>query len=130
MVWNPESEEPMWGTFVVGWARKASDGLVGKAKQDGEQGCDEVLAYLDGEFPVEPSGAGKSTDAMVGELTDALEDRETRYVTLAEVKALESVEQREAERRDLEEFKFSTNEEMLEAIDAELGDDRARATAE
>jgi len=129
MVWQPEAEEPMWGTFVVGWARKASDGLVGKAKQDGETGCDEVLAYLEGEFDVQPNKK-RDIDELLADMHDRLESVETRYVTMPDVEALEAVEEREAERRDVEEFKFSTNEEMLEAIESERGQQMARATAE
>ena len=116
MVDDPEAGEPIWDTFVIGWARKASDGLVGKAKQDAEKGCDEILAYLDGEFPEGP-GEPAQVEKVVDALTDLLQSRGVRYVTFSEVRTLEAREEEEAERRDLEEFKFETNEQMLEILE-------------
>ena len=34
------------GVFVVGWARRASDGVVGRARLDAETGIKHVVAYL------------------------------------------------------------------------------------
>jgi len=116
MVYDPEEGEAIWDTFVVGWARKASDGLVGKAKQDSERGCDEILAYLDGEFPVEPDGEADSEE-VVGAIRSELLASGARYVTYPEVKELEEREAEVAEERDLEEFKFPSNERMLEVLD-------------
>src|SRR3990172_8079292 len=45
-VWDPEKGQPLAGTFVVGWARRASDGVVGRAKLDAETGIKHVLAWL------------------------------------------------------------------------------------
>lgn len=116
MVWDPEREEPLWDTFVVGWARKASDGLVGKAKQDSEQGCEEVLAFLDGEFPEGPDG-GRSADAIIDQLAELLGGRDIDPVDFEDVQRLESVEEDIAEERDQKEFKFASNERMLEVIE-------------
>ena len=116
MVYDPADEEPMWDTFVVGWARKASDGLVGKAKQDSEKGCDEILAYLDGEFEETP-GEAADVDEVIARLEDLLASRGVKYVTFPEVQELEEKEERIAEERDLEEFKYESNERMLEVLD-------------
>ena len=117
MVFDPVANEPIWDTFVVGWARKASDGLVGKAKQDSERGCDEILAYLDGEFPEGP-GEPADVEEVVARLVDLLESRDVRYVTFPEVRALEDREDDIAEERDLEEFKYKSNAKMLEVLDS------------
>lgn len=116
MCYDPKSEEPLWDTFVVGWARKASDGLVGKAKQDSEQGCDEILAYLDGKFPVEPDKQAE-IDEVVAALRERLDEADVTYVTYDEVQTLEEREREVADERDLEEFKFPSNERMLEVLD-------------
>jgi ferredoxin--NADP+ reductase len=116
MVWDPEREEPLWDTFVVGWARKASDGLVGKAKQDSEQGCEEVLAFLDGEFPERPDGS-RTADAIIDELAELLGGRDIAPVDFEDVQRLESVEEDIAEERGQKEFKFASNERMLEVIE-------------
>ncbi len=115
MVYDPESDSPMWDTFVVGWARQASDGLVGKAKADGEQGCDEILAFLDGEFPVGPDKTA-STDEIVSTLRALLEERQVEVIDYDDVRQIEAVEQEKAEEYDLEEFKFTSQDKMLELV--------------
>ncbi|MFP4596996.1 MAG: hypothetical protein ACLFVJ_02015, partial [Persicimonas sp.] len=113
MVYDPDADEPMWGTFVVGWARQASDGLVGKAKADGEQGCDEVLAYLDGAFPVQPDKK-ESTESIRRTLLTVLDNRGVPVVDYEGVRRIEEVEMQKARDEDLEEFKFTSNSKMLE----------------
>jgi ferredoxin--NADP+ reductase len=116
MVYDPKEDAPMWGTFVLGWARQASDGLVGKAKADGEQGCKEVLAYLNGEFPVQPDPKKATTHEIVSTLLTILANRETEIVDYDNVAQIEAVEQQKAEEHDLEEFKFTSQEKMLELV--------------
>ena len=118
MVYDPQRDEPMWDTFVVGWARKASDGLVGKARADAVQGCDEILAYLDGEFSVTPMG-GYSVDAIRAGLSELFERRNVRVVNYDEVQHLAELEKDEAKRRGMEEYKFSHRAEMLRHLDEE-----------
>jgi ferredoxin--NADP+ reductase len=45
-VWNPADGTPRPGQFVVGWARKASTGLAGLARHDGELGARQAIAYV------------------------------------------------------------------------------------
>lgn len=45
-VWDPAAAQPRPGQFVVGWARKASTGLAGLARHDGELGARQALDYL------------------------------------------------------------------------------------
>jgi ferredoxin--NADP+ reductase len=116
MVYDPDRDAPMWGTFVVGWARQASDGLVGKAKADGEQGCEEILAYLNGEFPVGPGEKTATTDEIVSTLLTILGNRDVEVVDYDNVCQIEAVEKQKAEEHDLEEFKFTSQEKMLELV--------------
>jgi ferredoxin--NADP+ reductase len=113
-VYDPEKGEVLEGLFVAGWSRKASDGLVGKAKQDGERGAEALLHYVE-RLPAEP----------VEEIADRLEAfrahlraRGVRFVEYEEIQRLEEAERREAERRGVEWFKFATDEEMLHAIES------------
>jgi ferredoxin--NADP+ reductase len=103
-------EENLEGVFLVGWARKASDGLVGKARQDAERGCEEVNEFLAGR-PAAPEAAGAATV-----LRRLLADR-TRVVTSDHIDALGEVETRIAEEREVPEFKYGTNKEMFSALD-------------
>jgi len=46
-VFDPETGKVCPGLFVIGWSRQASDGVVGRAKQDGERGMAVVNRYLE-----------------------------------------------------------------------------------
>ena len=45
-VWDPETSTTLSGTYVVGWARRASTGLVGIARHDGELGAAKAIEYV------------------------------------------------------------------------------------
>lgn len=116
MVFDPVANAPMWGVFVAGWARKASDGLVGKARLDATSGCDEVLAWLDGGFEVKPAGAVEGVAERAREL---LREREVDFVEYADVQRLESAEAALAMERGLPEFKLTHASEMMARIRGE-----------
>jgi ferredoxin--NADP+ reductase len=109
-VYDPETERPVEGVFVAGWSREASSGLVGIARKDGENGAKAVLQYLAGLSPAE------NIPENLDEFRSRLSKLDKHVVTKAEWQKLESVEYAEAERLGLEEFKFSSNKEMMEAI--------------
>ena len=111
-VFDPAAGRPIGDVFVAGWARKASDGLVGVARKDGTQGARAVEQYL----------------ATLPELTEAeLADRQSvliqrlqqlgkPVVTKPDWQRLEKAEQAEASKQGLESFKYGTNDEMLAAM--------------
>jgi ferredoxin/flavodoxin---NADP+ reductase len=100
------------GVFLCGWARKASEGLVGVAKRDGEW-CSEVLSrYLAGR----PLLAEPEVAAKIRKLETLVLGRQPEVVRTEALKALSEMERLEGQRRDIEEFKFPTNEEMVAAI--------------
>lgn len=113
-VYDPERGEVLEGLFVAGWSRKASDGLVGKAKQDGERGAEALLHYVE-RLVVEPV---EDLAERLEAFREHLRARGVRFVEYAEVQRLEDAERREAERRGLEWFKFATDEEMFRAIES------------
>jgi len=94
--------------FVAGWSREASTGLVGIARKDGVNGARAVLQYLQ---TLPPSGLPDT-----GALQSHLASLPTPLVRKEDLARLEAVEQLEAERRGLEEYKFASNEEMLAAM--------------
>lgn len=112
MVWDPATEEPRWGTFVVGWARKASDGLVGKARADAETGVEEILGYLTGKMEQAPADS-VSIEGVLGGLEALLTERGVDFVDLEGVSRIEAREKELAEERELPEYKFGSNAEML-----------------
>jgi ferredoxin--NADP+ reductase len=102
------------GIFLTGWARKASEGLVGIAKRDGEW-CAEVLTrYLDSQ----PLRQSHAIDQTLRRLRALFEERNVRAAEAEDLRILESVEKAQRDAKDcIGEFKFPTNEEMLLLIE-------------
>lgn len=108
-VFDPEAEHVVSDTFVIGWSRQASDGLVGKARQDGERGVAVVNRYLE----TVPSGSADEAATKLEQLREALQRRGVRTVTYSDVQRLEAIEKAIADQRGIEYFRFATNEEMF-----------------
>jgi len=104
---DTQAGKPMDGIFVGGWARKASEGLVGYARKDGINASKAVWGYLQTKQPDE-SALEAVTAKIMGLRKPA--------VTKADIQRLEVIETEEAQKRGLEEFKYSTNEDMLRAM--------------
>jgi ferredoxin--NADP+ reductase len=106
---DPATAEPIPDIFMGGWSRSASSGLVGLARKDGISAARVVQQYLE-------TLPGTTPDlAAIAARMNALPKP---VITIAELRKLEAVEQSEAEKRGLPEFKFATNAEMLRAIGA------------
>jgi ferredoxin--NADP+ reductase len=106
--------KPVEGLFLTGWARKASEGLVGVAKRDGEWCAEVVTRYLETKNPGQPVSAQAVTDKLTG----LLKERKSRPVNLAGLKALDAAEKAHSGATDcIGEFKYATNQEMLNLID-------------
>ena len=110
-VFEPESGRVSEGVYVVGWARKASEGLVGIARHDGETGANHVIEYL--------KGILAPRSASADEIAHTLERKGIRAVPKSDLSLLSAAEQREAQVRGLAEFKFSDDATMLAAIEQE-----------
>jgi ferredoxin--NADP+ reductase len=100
-------ESPIEGVFVGGWSRKASEGLVGIARKDGISAAKAVLQYLQTKQPANTSPLAVA--ARIKGLNKPVIMKE-------DLKRLEAIEAEEAKKRGLEEFKFATNEEMVQAM--------------
>jgi len=112
--YDPERKSALDGVFVAGWSRNASVGLVGVAKQDAERGMKVVNAYL-------ASKEGLSAGEMEGKieaLMDTLEKKSASVVTKEDIELLEAAEQEAARARKTWDFKYTTDEKMLEVITA------------
>jgi ferredoxin/flavodoxin---NADP+ reductase len=105
---DPQTGAEMTSVFVVGWARRASDGLVGIARHDAEVGATHVLNYLQG---VPEKGA-----APVETIESTLRAKGVQPVNKAELALLGKVEVREAQARNLTYFKHSDDATMLKVI--------------
>ncbi len=108
---DPDTNSPIPCTFVAGWSREASSGLVGLARKDGERGARAVAAYLQTQ-PVQTDTAG-----VLARLQKRLEAIPHRVIVKEDVYRLAEIEAAEAARLGLEDFKFCSNEDMLAAIE-------------
>jgi ferredoxin--NADP+ reductase len=100
-------ETPVDGVFIGGWARKASNGLVGYARRDGTNAAKAIEQFLQ---TVQPNGA--DADAITAKINSLSKP----VINKDEIKRLEAAEAEEAKRRGLDFFKCSTNEEMLQIM--------------
>jgi ferredoxin--NADP+ reductase len=109
-LFDPQTGKVMEGMYAVGWARKASDGLVGIARHDAEVGAVHVLEYLK---------SAPECQVSANHVRDWLHGKGLRIVTKADLECLGRAEEQEAQRRGVAWFKFAEDEAMLGAIAAE-----------
>lgn len=112
--YDPQSKEVLDGIYVAGWSRNASVGLVGVAKQDAERGMKVVNEYLRGK---EGFTSGEM-EAKIEAILEMLHRKGAAVVTKGDVEILETAEQEEARKRNTWDFKFASDDEMLEVIKA------------
>ncbi len=110
------------GLFLAGWARKASEGLVGVAKRDGEWCAEVVTRYLEGNSRPPKSAAGE----VIKKIRQILSTRGTHAVDIKGLRALDAAEKDHAKTGDsIGEFKFTTNSDMLARIEKHAGKSHA-----
>lgn len=108
--YDPDAGKPIEGVFVAGWSREASSGLVGVARKDGERCARAVLGYLSTIQPHSPAGE------TLTQLQARLQALNKPIVTQSHLPALTAAEQAQAAALGVEDFKFATNEEMLQVM--------------
>jgi ferredoxin--NADP+ reductase len=111
-VLDPAAGKAQPGVFVVGWARRASDGVVGRARLDAETGIKHVAGYL----AARPKRRRAEAEQAVESLRQTLAERGAALVDYAAVQRLEAEEKARAAADKVEEFKFRSDREMLDAI--------------
>ena len=100
------------GVFLAGWARKASEGLVGIAKRDGDWCAEVVNRYLAAKPP------GNHSKVVIDKLKTFLNDRKSHPVDVKNLRALEAAEKAHKGATDcIGEFKYTSNQEMIELIE-------------
>jgi ferredoxin--NADP+ reductase len=109
-LFDPQGKKVLQGMYAVGWARKASDGLVGIARHDGEVGAGHVLKFL------ESAGEGKALSAQ--QVQSFFESKGLQVVTKSDIECLGRAEEQVAKERGLAWFKYDKDEAMLAAIEA------------
>jgi ferredoxin--NADP+ reductase len=106
--YDPETGCTVQSVFLAGWSRQASTGLVGIARRDGVNGAKAVLQFLHTLQPTEHDSLAR--------LEECLEQVGKPVVTWADIRRLEEIEREEALNRGLEEYKYSSNQEMLNVV--------------
>ncbi|HLN88176.1 MAG TPA: hypothetical protein VK200_16980, partial [Candidatus Limnocylindrales bacterium] len=112
--YDPATKKALDGIFVAGWSRNASVGLVGVAKQDAERGMKVVNAYLASKEGL-PAG---DMESKIEGLINTLKQKGVTVVTKADIELLEGAEQEAAKARKTWDFKYISDEKMLEVIAA------------
>ncbi len=106
--YDPQKKQPLPGIFLGGWARKASDGLVGKARKDGVNSAKVVLQYLNDKKP----NNQKSTAWLELKLMHLVHP----VVRLDDLAVLEMKEKERAAELGAAEYQFTSNGQMLAAM--------------
>jgi ferredoxin/flavodoxin---NADP+ reductase len=101
------------GVFLAGWARKASEGLVGIAKRDGDWCAEVVGRYIS----TKTQGSHSDVKAVLDKLGATLKARKSHPVNAEGLRLLESSEKGHWGEDCIGEFKFATNREMIELIE-------------
>ena len=106
---DPVSLKIIEDVFLAGWARKASDGLVGNARKDGVKAAQAIEMYL--------QTLEKPSNGNFGEVQSYLRSKNKRIVDKFDLNCLLEVENKIASDRGLKNFKFSSNDEMISVIE-------------
>jgi ferredoxin--NADP+ reductase len=117
--YDPETGEWIEGVFLAGWAREASTGLVGAARKDGTSAARAMIQYL------EDAPHKKTAVNALETLNERLAKLGKPVVDKEHIIRLEEVEQQKAEELGLPEFKFKSNDEMLEAVGLVVSESQA-----
>lgn len=107
-VYNPELCARCEDTFVTGWARRASEGIVGLARKDAERAAKAVTQYLETLPALSEETIAKNTAAILS-MGEAVVDK-------AGLDRLSEAERTAASENGLPLFKFGSVEEMLRII--------------
>jgi ferredoxin/flavodoxin---NADP+ reductase len=112
--YDEASGKIMDGIFLAGWARKASEGLVGIAKRDGDWCAEVVRRYLATKTPGGHSGA----KVVLERLAAILKAHKSHPVDLKGLRILEASEKSHwSEIECIGEFKYTSTQEMIQLIE-------------
>ena len=109
---DPQTGAELPGFFVVGWSRRASDGLVGIARHDAEVGATYAIDYA--------KQAADEFKVSADDIETALRVKGLRIVNKPQIEKLSKIEEIEAKSRGVAYFKFPDNDSMLRAIEREI----------
>lgn len=112
-VWDPAGGNVRPGEFVVGWARKASTGLAGLARHDGELGARQAIEFL--------KNRPDANTLTAIEIRERLTAKGIRVVDKQDLAFLARAEQRRGPVASPNSFHFIKEEAIFKVIDEEQG---------
>ncbi len=110
-VWDPAEGRVHPGQFVMGWARRASTGLAGLARHDGEAGAERALGYL--------STVADPGTMSVEQIHERIAAKGIRVVDKEELGLLARAEERRGQVDAPNSFHLIEEGAILQAIDEE-----------
>lgn len=105
---DPATGKNIPGIFIAGWLRNPSTGLVGTARKDGVYAAEAVGQFLAQKKEL----TGIDRDLLL----QNLRSQGCLVVTKDHLPVLQAEEKIQAEKASMEDYKFSTNEEMLKIL--------------
>src|SRR5258705_1282172 len=112
--YDPRTKKALDSIFVAGWSRNASVGLVGVAKQDAERGMKVVNQYLASKNGLSSGDTEAKNQALIEVLHRKSASRETKK----KLDLLRSSEPEKARAVKTWDFKYISDDKMLEVIAA------------
>jgi ferredoxin--NADP+ reductase len=109
---DPQSKKPLPGEYVVGWIKRGPTGIIGTNKPDSVETVDKMLEDIPSLAPLDPSLATREAiEALIRE-------RKPDYVSYADWQIIDQLEIERGRAVNRPRVKFSTIEEMLDALKA------------
>lgn len=105
-----EGRERVTGNYVVGWIKRGPTGIIGTNKPDAIETANGFLADLAAGEVLQPLDTRNNT------IIEMLESRKPSYITFDDWKILDEIEKARGAAIGRSRVKFTTVEEMLEAL--------------
>lgn len=109
-VLDPATKEPLLGQYTAGWIKRGPTGVIGTNKPDAAETAENMLA---------DARAGKvlnATHATAGEADDLVHSHQAQVVSYADWRELDALELSRGKAQGRPRIKFTSVEEMLEAL--------------
>ncbi len=106
--YDPQKGAPLLDTFLAGWARRPSAGLVGLARKDATNAAHAVYEYLQLTPP--------TAEPVAERLREQLMHVDHPVVDKQAWQRLDALERERALALDVDAYKFATNRQMLEVL--------------
>lgn len=105
-----ESDEQVIGDYVVGWIKRGPSGIIGTNKPDAIESANLFLEDLAAGNVLAP------TDTSDDDVLSFVQSHKPNYVTFADWEKLDAIELQRGEETGRTRVKFTTIEDMLEAL--------------